>query len=145
MSQTIQPSAAARPIPPPAKPAPRRPWRRSTREALTAYAFVAAFMILFAALLVVPLGYAGYLSLFRSQLVGGNVLAGLGNYRQALDDPLFREGVLRMARFLVIQVPSCWAPRCSSPSPWTAAGCASRVSSDRASSCRTRSPASSPR
>ncbi|MDX6331332.1 MAG: multiple sugar transport system permease protein [Streptomycetaceae bacterium] len=105
MSQTIPPSAAARPGPSPAIRAPRRPWRRSTREALTAYAFVGPFMILFALLLVVPLGYAGYLSLFRSQLVGGNVFAGLGNYRQALDDPLFREGVLRMARFLVIQVP----------------------------------------
>ncbi|WP_405975609.1 sugar ABC transporter permease [Streptomyces sp. NBC_00988] len=104
MSQTVPPVAARR-VPPPVVPKSRRPWRSSTREALTAYGFVAPFMILFAALLVVPLGYAGYLSLFRSQLVGGDVFAGLGNYRRALDDPLFREGVLRMARFLVIQVP----------------------------------------
>ncbi|WP_371541373.1 sugar ABC transporter permease [Streptomyces sp. NBC_00554] len=104
MSQTT-PSAAAHPVPPPAGRAPRRAWRRSTREALGAYAFVAPFMILFVALLVIPLGYAGYLSLFREQLVGGNVFAGLANYRQALDDPLFRDGVLRMARFLVVQVP----------------------------------------
>jgi multiple sugar transport system permease protein len=33
------------------------------------------------------------------------VFAGLANYTQALADPLFGEGVLRMARFLLIQVP----------------------------------------
>ncbi|MFG2376498.1 carbohydrate ABC transporter permease [Streptomyces sp. NPDC048504] len=108
MSQTTPP-AAAHPVPPPiastAVRATRRAWRRSAREALGAYAFVAPFMILFVALLVIPLGYAGYLSLFREQLVGGSVFAGLDNYRQALDDPLFRDGVLRMARFLLLQVP----------------------------------------
>ncbi|MHA5055067.1 carbohydrate ABC transporter permease [Streptomyces sp. SD15] len=105
MSQTVPPAAPACPALSPAIHATRRPWRRSTREALTAYAFAAPFVILFVALLVIPLGYSGYLSLFREQLVGGNVFAGLANYRQALDDPLFRDGVLRMARFLVIQVP----------------------------------------
>jgi multiple sugar transport system permease protein len=80
---------------------------RSTtvRNTLTAYAFVAPFMILFAVMLVLPLAYAGYLSFFREQLVGGTVFAGLSNYEQALHDPLFGEGVLRMARFLLIQVP----------------------------------------
>jgi multiple sugar transport system permease protein len=77
----------------------------SMRKTLAGYAFVAPFMLLFTGMLVVPLGYAAYLSLFREQLVGGTVFAGLDNYRHALSDPLFRGGVLRMARFLVLQVP----------------------------------------
>ncbi|MEV0405728.1 sugar ABC transporter permease [Actinoallomurus sp. NPDC050550] len=79
--------------------------RRPLRQTAVAYAFIAPFMLLFAAMLAIPLLYTGYLSLFREQLIGGTVFAGLGNYRHALGDPLFREGVLRMARFLLIQVP----------------------------------------
>jgi multiple sugar transport system permease protein len=75
------------------------------RQTLAGYAFIAPFMVLFVAMLVLPLSYAGYLSLFRDRLVGGTVFAGLENYQQALTDPLFRDGVLRMARFLLIQVP----------------------------------------
>jgi multiple sugar transport system permease protein len=96
-------------------PLPTTPTRRvghravrrgpSPRQMLTAYIFIAPFMLLFVAMLVLPLAYTGYLSLFREQLIGGTVFAGFANYQQALGDPLFREGVLRMARFLAIQVP----------------------------------------
>jgi multiple sugar transport system permease protein len=54
---------------------------------------------------VVPLGYAAYLSLFREQLVGGTVFAGLDNYRSALSDSLLWHGVGRTGKFLVMQVP----------------------------------------
>jgi multiple sugar transport system permease protein len=43
--------------------------------------------------------------LFRSQLVGGTVFAGLGNYVDAIHDKAFLEGVWRMTKFLLIQVP----------------------------------------
>ena len=56
-------------------------------------------------MLALPLFYSGYLSLFREQLVGGTVFAGVGNYVRALQDHVFLGGVLRMAQFLVIQVP----------------------------------------
>jgi multiple sugar transport system permease protein len=72
---------------------------------VTGYAFVAPFMVIFVAMLVVPLGYAFYLSLFQSHLVGGTVFSGLSNYRQAFTDPLLRSGVLRMLEFGVVQVP----------------------------------------
>jgi multiple sugar transport system permease protein len=75
------------------------------RRQLAGYAFVGPFMFVFVAMLVVPLGYALYLSLFRQQLIGGTVFAGLDNYRTALTDSLLWGGVLRVARFLVIQVP----------------------------------------
>jgi len=75
------------------------------RQAVAAYCFVAPFFLVFLAMLVLPLFYSGYLSLFREQLMGGTVFTGVGNYVRALQDQAFISGVLRMARFLVIQVP----------------------------------------
>jgi len=79
--------------------------RRSVRPRLAPYVFVAPFAALFAAVFIAPLAYALYLSLFREQLVGGTVFAGLGNYTEALGDEQFRAGVGRLALLLVTQVP----------------------------------------
>jgi multiple sugar transport system permease protein len=75
------------------------------RQALAGYCFVAPFFVIFLAMIVLPLFYSGYLSLFRTQLVGGTVFAGLGNYVDAIHDSAFLQGVWRMTRFLLIQVP----------------------------------------
>ncbi|MFI7705295.1 carbohydrate ABC transporter permease [Nonomuraea sp. NPDC049480] len=75
------------------------------RRARTGYLFVAPFLIVFVAMLVVPLAYAGYLSLFREQLVGGTTFVGLENYGRALTDERLLGGVLRVAEFFLIQVP----------------------------------------
>jgi len=56
-------------------------------------------------MVIVPLVYAGYLSLYRKRLIGGTSFAGAENYIRALTDPLFLSGVGRMAIFLVLQVP----------------------------------------
>ena len=56
-------------------------------------------------MVIVPLVYSGYLSLYRKRLIGGRSFAGAENYIRALTDPLFVSGVGRMAIFLVIQVP----------------------------------------
>ena len=84
--------------------------RRSTargkgRRNLIAYSFVAPFVVVFITMLVVPLVYSAYLSLYRTQLVGGSQFVWFSNYVRALTDPLFLAGVGRMALFLVIQVP----------------------------------------
>jgi multiple sugar transport system permease protein len=63
------------------------------------------FFVVFVAMVIVPLVYAGYLSLYRKRLIGGTSFAGAENYIKALTDPLFLSGVGRMAIFLVIQVP----------------------------------------
>lgn len=70
-----------------------------------AYALVAPFMIVFVLMLVVPLAYAAYVSLFRSSLVGGVAFAGLDQYVRAFTDPAFLAGLVRMGVFLVVQVP----------------------------------------
>ena len=86
-----------------------RPRRRhsATQRRLNraAYLFVAPFMIVFIVMLLMPLIYSGYLSLFTTQLVGGQTFAAFANYLRAFTDPDFLAGIGRMALFLVIQVP----------------------------------------
>ncbi|WP_188197310.1 carbohydrate ABC transporter permease [Nonomuraea sp. SYSU D8015] len=77
----------------------------NARRARVGYLFVAPFLIVFVAMLVVPLAYAGYLSLFREQLIGGTTFVGLDNYVRALTDERLLGGVLRVAEFFLIQVP----------------------------------------
>ena len=78
----------------------------SRREARAGYAFMAPFMLVFAAMIVVPLFYAGYLSFFRHQLVGGTSFIGFANFARALSDKAFLTGIGRVALFFIIQVPT---------------------------------------
>ena len=84
-----------------------RPQRSRNQRSLNraAYLFVLPFLVIFAAMLVVPLLYAGYLSFFHSQLIGGQSFVWFQNYIRAFTDSDFIAGVGRMALFLVIQVP----------------------------------------
>ena len=85
------------------------PTRRSSttqrKQRVAAYLFLLPFFIVFVTMLVVPLVYAGYLSLFESKLIGGEVFAGLANYGRALSDPAFLGGLGRVALFFIVQVP----------------------------------------
>lgn len=84
----------------------RGPLRRSgSRSRWAGWGFVGPFMAVFALVLLAPIAYSMYLSLFREQLVGGNHFVWFENYRQALADPNFWEAVGRVALFLVVQVP----------------------------------------
>ena len=78
---------------------------RRQSHAGAGYLFVLPFMVVFLTMLVLPLAYAAYLSLFREQLIGGTVFAGLENYTRALTDDRLIGGVFRVARFFLIQVP----------------------------------------
>ncbi len=44
------------------------------KQNIAAYLFVLPFFVVFIAMLIVPLVYSGYLSLFESKLIGGEVL-----------------------------------------------------------------------
>ena len=90
----------------PPQAAPKRhtsPTKR--KQYLAAYLFLLPFFVVFITMLVIPLVYAGYLSLFESKLIGGEVFAGLANYARALTDPQFLGSLGRVALFFVIQVP----------------------------------------
>jgi multiple sugar transport system permease protein len=79
--------------------------REASRRPALGYLFVAPFLVIFVAMLVVPLVYAGYLSLFREQLIGGTSFAGLDNYTRAFGDERLWQGVARVGMFFLIQVP----------------------------------------
>jgi multiple sugar transport system permease protein len=83
----------------------RRARTGAARQSRTGYLFVAPFLVLFVAFFLLPLLYAAYLSLFREQLIGGTVFAGLDNYVRALGDERLLSGVARVARFFLLQVP----------------------------------------
>ncbi|MFE0131943.1 carbohydrate ABC transporter permease [Streptomyces sp. NPDC059037] len=95
---TLQPPAAAAPRP--AGPPPRR-----TRRSWRGWGFIGPFLLVFALVFLAPLLYSLYLSLFRTQLIGGTTFVGLDNYQQALQDGQFWDGVARVGLFLAVQVP----------------------------------------
>ncbi|MEK6309136.1 MAG: sugar ABC transporter permease [Curtobacterium sp.] len=92
------PGAAAAPATP-----PRR--RTKPRGRWTGWMFVGPFVVVLVAMLVVPIGYALWLSLFRDQLIGGNQFVWFANYVQLFQDAKFWQGFGRVALFLVVQVP----------------------------------------
>jgi multiple sugar transport system permease protein len=75
------------------------------RQHIVAYGFVLPFFIVFAAMLVAPLVYSGYLSFFVDRLIGGVSFVAFENYLRAFQDPGFLAGLGRTALVLVIQVP----------------------------------------
>lgn len=95
----------ALPITEPRTAAAEPPIRRRKRGTAAPYFFIAPFLVFFAAMLLVPIFYALYLSLFQHQLIGGQVFVGLANYVKAFTDSAFWGGVVRVLLYLVIQVP----------------------------------------
>jgi multiple sugar transport system permease protein len=83
----------------------------SVRRAVTPYLFILPFGILFLLFFVLPVGYAIYESLFRSQRSGLGLgpatvtFNGLGNYINVLHDPKFYEGVGHVLLYGIVQVP----------------------------------------
>jgi multiple sugar transport system permease protein len=85
---------------------PRRPpKKRHGRRDRTGWAFVAPFAIIFVVLLIVPLLYALYLSLFQKSLIGGTRFVLFGNYLKAFTDPSFLDGVWFVISFSIILIP----------------------------------------
>ncbi|BBH64098.1 ABC transporter permease [Actinoplanes sp. OR16] len=102
MSTDVKIESAAAPAA--AGPAPANK-HRHWREATAGWLFVLPFAVLLVAFLLLPMAYAFKLSLYRSTLVEGEVFAFADNYQQAFADPLFREGVVRVVLFGLVQTP----------------------------------------
>ncbi|WP_329479064.1 sugar ABC transporter permease [Kribbella sp. NBC_01484] len=85
--------------------------RLAARRNRTAGVLLAPFSVLFVAVFVIPIGYAGYQSFFRQQRSGlglgppRTVFAGLGNYARVFADNAFVGGVGRTVAFGLVQVP----------------------------------------
>jgi multiple sugar transport system permease protein len=72
---------------------------------LIGWQFVGPFMTVFALVFLAPIAYSVYLSLFRTQLIGGTAFVGADNYTQAMGDAQFWSAFGRVAVFLAAQVP----------------------------------------
>lgn len=85
--------------------------RRYSYSLATPYLFILPFGILFTLFFLVPIGYAIYQSLFRSQRSGlglgaaQTVFNGLNNYHDVFLDHAFYESVGRVLLFGVVQIP----------------------------------------
>ncbi|MFS0704023.1 carbohydrate ABC transporter permease [Cellulomonas sp. 179-A 9B4 NHS] len=79
--------------------------RRRARPSWTGWGFVGPFMAVFALVFLAPIAYSLWISLFRTQLVGGTTFVGLENYQRALADPQFWSALGRVTLFLAVQVP----------------------------------------
>jgi multiple sugar transport system permease protein len=75
------------------------------RRSWLGWQFVGPFMAVFALVFLAPIAYSIYLSLFRTQLIGGTTFVGADNYVKALSDEQFWAAVGRVALFLAVQVP----------------------------------------
>lgn len=62
----------------------------SARRRKLFWPFVLPTLVLYATILLGPLLYTAYLSLYRWQGIGPRTFRGLGNYRQLVGDPAFR-------------------------------------------------------
>lgn len=86
--------------------APRRP-----RRTVAPYAFLAPFLIPFVLFTLVPVGYAFWQSLHKTERTGGtfghthSVFAGFEQYTEILQAPFFTESVLRVTGFALVQIP----------------------------------------
>jgi multiple sugar transport system permease protein len=77
----------------------------------TAALFLAPFFLFFTAVMVVPIGYALWMSLFREQSSGlgfggtRTLFVGLGNYTRALADPSFQQSFWHVAVYTAVYLP----------------------------------------
>ena len=95
-------TTSAQAAPPPPRPRSRF---RLRKEAWVGWGFAGPFVAVFGLVFLAPIGYALYLSLFRDRLIGGTSFVGIENYADALTDPRFWDGLLRVGLFLLVQVP----------------------------------------
>jgi multiple sugar transport system permease protein len=75
------------------------------RGRLEGLAFVGPFVVLYLALLIVPLAMGVVLSLQRADLFGARDFVGLGNYARLVADPVFHQAVGNTFKLALLIVP----------------------------------------
>jgi multiple sugar transport system permease protein len=74
-------------------------------EMATGYLFITPFFVIFIAMVVLPIFYAAWASIFHTRLIGGSTFVGLANFRDVLTDSRFWAGVGRVLLYMAIQIP----------------------------------------
>ena len=98
-----QATGTASPVPGPRRS--RRGLSFQARQSVSGALFVAPFLVIVVLFLALPLGYALWLSLHSESLALGNRFTGLDQYVHVFKDPEFRDGLWRVIRFGVVQIP----------------------------------------
>jgi multiple sugar transport system permease protein len=75
------------------------------RQSIAGALFVLPFLAIVVLFLVLPLGYALWLSLHSESLALGTRFTGLDQYVHVFKDPVFRAGLWRVIRFGAVQIP----------------------------------------
>jgi multiple sugar transport system permease protein len=83
---------------------PARPSRYVSRERGGIW-FTLPFILTFVLVMIAPLGYAIYTSLYTTRIIGGTRYSGFANYSQTLESAVFWSGLERTLLYAVIQVP----------------------------------------
>lgn len=78
---------------------------RARRDGLVGYAFVGPFLLVYAAILVVPLLMGIIISFNNADLFGRREWIGLANYAQALGDPVLRQAFWNTLTLTLLIVP----------------------------------------
>ncbi|WP_407555347.1 sugar ABC transporter permease [Streptomyces sp. Pv4-95] len=110
MTTTLAPTSTPAPV-----TAPEAPSRRTGRRRRAGMALAAPFALLLLCTVVVPIGYAIYLSLFTDRLSGlgfegyRQVFTGLATYASVLGDPAFRDSVAHVALYALVHIPVMFA------------------------------------
>ena len=99
-------AAPAAAVAPARRRAPRGGSKLEQRRQRWGWLFVSPFLLVFALFLIFPLFYAFGMSLFTSTLATGTKFTGIENYVKAFTDPLFLEGLLRVAAFAIVMIPA---------------------------------------
>ncbi|MET0990612.1 MAG: sugar ABC transporter permease [Glaciihabitans sp.] len=68
--------------------------------------FVGPFAIVFFGFLILPLGYAFWMSMQTSTLATGTSFTWFANYGKAFTDPIFLEGLGRVGMFALVMIPA---------------------------------------
>jgi len=87
--------------------------KKRTAPRVAPYAFVAPAVVLYALVLLIPVGYTLYMSVEKTQVSGlglgagarKQVFAGLSNYASAITDSAFVSSLLRVVAYSLILVP----------------------------------------
>lgn len=77
----------------------------AARDRLAGFAFVGPFLLVYAAVLVVPLVMGLVISLHRADLFGRREWIGLGNYAEALSDPVLHQALGNTVLLTLLIVP----------------------------------------
>jgi multiple sugar transport system permease protein len=75
------------------------------RDRLAGFAFVGPFLLVYAAVLVVPLVMGVWISLHRADLFGRREWIGFGNYAEALGDPVLHQAIGNTLTLTLLIVP----------------------------------------